>query len=63
MRRLTMLSPSELLGVDERDHKLQIPVLVQACVGFTGKSRTLAGFRRGYNSTADKTISQWIRLS
>ena len=66
MRRLTTLFPStmlqehaEELGVVERDGKLQIPVLVWAFVfGFaTGESRTLAGFRRSYNSTADETLS------
>ncbi|SMP08564.1 hypothetical protein SAMN06265347_10334 [Halobellus salinus] len=66
MRRLTTLFPSELLeehaeelGVVEREGKLQIPVLVWALVfGFAaGESRTLAGFRRSYNSTADETIS------
>ncbi|ELY59279.1 putative ISH8 transposase [Natronococcus jeotgali DSM 18795] len=66
MRRLTTLFPSEYLeehaeelGVVEREGKLQVPVLVWALVfGFaTGESRTLAGFRRSYNSTADETIS------
>ncbi|GGM73968.1 hypothetical protein GCM10009017_24900 [Halarchaeum rubridurum] len=66
MRRLTTLFPSEFLeehaeelGVVEREGKLQIPVLVWALVfGFAaGESRTLAGFRRCYNSTADETIS------
>ncbi|WP_049897302.1 IS4-like element ISH8A family transposase [Natrinema pellirubrum] len=47
------------LGVVERDRKLQIPAFVWAFVfGFAaGESRTLAGFRRCYNSTADETIS------
>jgi len=66
MRRLTTLFPSEYLeehaeelGVVEREGKLQVPVLVWALVfGFAaGESRTLAGFRRSYNSTADETIS------
>ena len=66
MRRLTTLFPSEFLeehaeelDVVERDGKLQIPVLVWAFVfGFAaGESRTLAGFRRSYNPTADETIS------
>jgi len=66
MRRLTTLFPSEFLeehaeelGVVEREGKLQIPVLVWALVfGFAaGESRTLAGFRRSYNSTADETLS------
>src|SRR6056297_2883389 len=66
MRRLTTLFPSEFLeehaeelGVVEREGKLQVPVLVWALVfGFAaGESRTLAGFRRSYNSTADETIS------
>jgi putative transposase len=66
MRRLTTLFPSEYLqkhteelGVVERDGKLQIPVLVWALVfGFgTGESRTHAGFRRNYKSTADESIS------
>lgn len=43
----------------ERESKLQFPVLVW---GFlfgiaTGERRTLAGFRRSYNSTADETVS------
>ena len=66
LRRLTTLFPSEFLeehaeelGVVEREGKLRIPVLVWALVfGFAaGESRTLAGFRRSYNSTADETIS------
>ena len=66
MRRLTTLFPSgyleghaEFLGVVEREGKLQIPVLVWALVfGFAaGERRTLAGFRRRYNSTADEMIS------
>ncbi len=66
MRRLTTLFPSkfleehaEELGVVERDRKLQIPAFVWALVfGFAaGESRTLAGFRRSYNSTADEPIS------
>ncbi|CDK37975.1 IS4 family transposase [Halorubrum sp. AJ67] len=66
MRRLTTLFPSEFLeehaeelGVVERDRKLQIPAFVWAFVfGFAaGESRTLAAFRRCYNSTADETIS------
>ena len=66
MRRLTTLFPSEFLeehaeelGVVEREGKLQLPVLVWALVfGFAAsESRTLAGFRRSYNSTADETIS------
>jgi putative transposase len=66
MRRLTTLFPSEFLeehaeelGVVERDGKLQIPILVWSLVfGFAaGESRTLAGFRRSYNSTADEPIS------
>jgi len=46
-------------GVVEREGKLQIPALVWAFVfGFaTGESRTLAAFRRSYNSTADKTLT------
>jgi len=53
--------------VVERDRKLQIPAFVWAFVfGFAaGENRTLAGFRRSYNSTADETISpsgfyQWL---
>jgi len=66
MRRLTTLFPSEFLeehaeklGVVEREGKLQLPALVWALVfGFAaGESRTLAGFRRSSNSTADETIS------
>lgn len=43
----------------ERDRRLQMPAFVWAFVfGFAaGESRTLAGFRRSYNSTADETIS------
>jgi IS4 transposase len=50
---------AEELGVVERDSKLQIPAFVWSFVfGFAaGESRTLAGFRRSYNSTADKTLS------
>jgi len=45
--------------VVERDRKLQIPAFIWAFVfGFAaGESRTLAGFRRSYNSTADESIS------
>jgi putative transposase len=66
LRRLTTLFPSEFLeehaeelGVVERDRKLQIPALVWAFVfGFAaGEGRTLADFRRSYNSTADETLS------
>jgi putative transposase len=66
MRRLTTLFPSEFLeehaeelGVVERDRKLQIPAFVWTFVfGFAaGESRTLAGFRRRYNSTVGETIS------
>ena len=50
---------AEELGAVEREGKLQMPVLVWAFVfGFAaGESRTLAGFRRSYNSTADVTVS------
>jgi len=50
---------AEELGVVERDRKLQIPAFIWAFVfGFAaGESRTLAGFRRSYNSTADESIS------
>jgi len=67
MRRLTTLFPSEFLeehaeelGVVEREGKLQLPVLVWALVfgSAAGESRTLAGFRRSYNSTADETIER-----
>jgi putative transposase len=46
-------------GVVERDGKLQIPALVWTFMfGFaTGERRTLAGFRRSYNSTADETLT------
>ena len=66
MRRLSTLFPSDFLeehaeelGVVEREGKLQIPVLVVAFVfGFPlGVSRTLAGFRRTCNSTADEMSS------
>ncbi len=66
MRRLTSPFPSEFLeehaeklGVVERDRKLQIPAFVWAFVfGIAaGEGRTLADFRRCYNSTADKTLS------
>jgi len=45
--------------VVERDRKLQIPAFIWAFVfGFAaGESRTLTGFRRSYNSTADEPIS------
>ena len=65
-RRLTTLFPStaledhaEAVGVIEREGKLQIPPLVWSfAFGFaTGESRTLAAFRRSYNSTADKSLS------
>ncbi|WP_136361209.1 IS4 family transposase [Halobacterium salinarum] len=63
-RRVSWRIPPEVtlatkLGVVERDRKLQIPAFVWAFVfGFAaGESRTLAGFRRCYNSTADETIS------
>jgi len=50
---------AEELGVVEREGKLQIPALVWAFVfGFAaGESRTLAAFRRSYNSTADETLT------
>jgi len=66
MRRLTTLFPSEFLeehaeepGVVVREGKLQIPVLVWALVfgSRLRRSRTLAGFRRCYNATADEPIS------
>ncbi|PHQ45495.1 IS4 family transposase, partial [Halorubrum sp. C3] len=66
MRRLTTLFPSEFLeehaeelGVVERNRKTQMPALVWSFVfGFAaGESRTLAGFRRSYNATADETLS------
>ncbi|ACV46222.1 MULTISPECIES: IS4 family transposase [Halomicrobium] len=66
MRRLTTLFPSEFLeehaeelGVVERDRDLQILILVWALVFdfATGENRTLAGFRRSYNSTGDETLS------
>ncbi|THE65840.1 IS4 family transposase [Salinadaptatus halalkaliphilus] len=65
-RHLTNFLPSEALedhadavGVVERDRKLQIPPLVWSfAFGFAGgASRTLASFRRSYNSTADRTLS------
>ena len=65
-RRLTTLFPStaledhaEAVGVIEREGKLQIPPLVWSfAFGFaTGESRTLAAFRRSYNSTADESLS------
>jgi putative transposase len=50
---------AEELGAVERDCKLQVPAFVWAFVfGFAaGENRTLAGFRRCDNSTADETIS------
>ena len=50
---------AEERGVVEREGKLQIPALVWTFVfGFaTGESRTLAGFRRSYNSTAEETLT------
>ncbi|RZV06478.1 putative transposase [Natrinema hispanicum] len=65
-RRLTTLFPSgaledhaEAVGVIEREGKFQIPPLVWSfAFGFaTGESRTLAAFRRSYNSTADESLS------
>ena len=65
-RQLTTLFPStaledhaEAVGVVERDSKLQIPALVWTfAFGFaTGESRTLAAFRRSYNSTVDEPLS------
>ena len=65
-RRLTTLFPStaledhaEAVGVVERDGKIQIPALVWTFVfgSATGESRTLAAFRRSYNSTADEPLS------
>ena len=65
-RRLTTLFPSgaledhaEAVGVVEREGKLQIPPLVWSfAFGFaTGERRTLAGFRRSYNATADEPLS------
>jgi len=64
--RLTTLFPSgaledhaEAVGVVEREGKLQIPPLVWSfAFGFaTGERRTLAGFRRSYNATADEPLS------
>jgi len=64
-RRLTTLFPSVMLddhaeevGVIERDRDLQMPPLVWSLVfGFTtGESRSLADFRRSYNSTADDPL-------
>jgi putative transposase len=66
MRRLTTLFPSEFLeehaeepGVVERNRKAQMPAIVWSSVfSFAaGESRTLAGFRRSYNATADETLS------
>ncbi len=66
MRRLTSLFLSEFLekhaeelGVVESDRKLQVPAFVWAFVfGLRrGEGRTLADFRRCYNSTADRTLS------
>ncbi|WP_281259905.1 IS4 family transposase [Halalkaliarchaeum desulfuricum] len=64
-RRLNSLFPSLMLedhaeevGLVERNRKLQMPPLVWSLVfGFaTGESRSLADFRRSYNSTADDTL-------
>ena len=66
MRRLTTLFPFEFLeehaeelGVVERNRKTQMPALVWSSVfGFAaGESRTLAGFRHSYNTTADEMLS------
>jgi len=66
MRRLTTHFPSEFLeehaeelGVVECNRKPQIPALVWSFVFdfAAGESRTLAGFRRSYNATADDTLS------
>jgi len=45
--------------VIEREGKLHLPPLVWSfAFGFaTGESRTLAAFRRSYNSTADESLS------
>jgi putative transposase len=65
-RRFTTLFPSgaleehaEAVGVVKRDGKLQIPPLVWSfAFGFaTSESRTLAAFRRSYNSTAGQSLS------
>ena len=65
-RRLTNLLPSDALedhaeavGVVERKGKLQLPPLIWSfAFGFAaGESRTLAAFRRTYNSTADESLS------
>ncbi len=62
MRWLTTLFSSEHLekhteelGVVKQEGKLQILVLVFDFAA--GESRTLAGYRRRYNLTADETIS------
>ncbi len=49
---------AEDIGVVERNRDLQAPPLVWSLVfGFTaGESRSLADFRRSYNSTADNTL-------
>jgi len=49
---------AEEVGVIERDRDMQMPPLVWSLVfGFTtGESRSLAGFRRSYNSTADEPL-------
>jgi hypothetical protein len=50
---------AEELGVVERNREMQMPALVWSFVfGFAaGESRTPAGFRRSYNTTADETLS------
>ena len=49
-------------GVVEREGKLQTPVSLWTSVfGFaTGEVRTLAAFRRNYNTTAEKTLTARI---
>jgi IS4 transposase len=49
---------ADFLGVVERNRKLQMPALVWSLVfgSATGESRSLADFRRNYNSTADDTL-------
>jgi len=66
VHRLTTLFPSAALKAHAEDHdvierrsKFQLPALVWTFVfGFAnGECRTLAGFRRSYNSTADEPLS------
>jgi len=63
MRRLTTLFPSSSRRARRGTRRgrtrpqAQIPAFIWAAGFAAGESRTLAGFRRSYNSTADESIS------